>query len=455
MFLPIRNGLLGALTILQLAFTGQTASAYDLSLLKNDKELKTHAFNRLQKELSLRRVSQYSEMAYNDFGNSINELEAREQLCELNLYRHFKNKLITDSIPSHPKAVHDLLVAWRSENLIDDLLFKIIDQTADVAESMENFKAEAPSSREVGKMKSLIAKKEITPMDLSAIYRDFSGASLKSSNCTLANWTRTSTYLLEISKDTDDFRLFNIAALDLNVISPEEFELVEFYRSQKIEKWNTDLDHYLDLLKSVKNISRAKEPTANDFLPNELSSKKKKTKGMKKEMTYRESIYSRYNSTQILMIEQVMKKTFERMDATKTEVVFTFKEGSETVPVSPMGQYYLARRLLRKEMDDLNRSSFFLGTPVTHEDLIAVSLETGLINAGILDSVLKIDDLWNPEVKQWRKIANFGFQVTGTASIFLPPPYNLISSIALVFIEGVIQRGTKKASQAEADYDFF
>jgi hypothetical protein len=143
------------------------------------------------------------------------------------------------------------------------------------------------------------------------------------------------------------------------------------------------------------------------------------------------------------------------MDATKTEVVFTFKEGSETVPVSPMGQYYLARRLLRKEMDDLNRSSFFQGAMVTHEDLVAVSLETGLINAEIVDSVLKIDDLWNPETPKWRKIANFGFQITGTATIFLPPPYNIISSIALVFIDGIIQRGIRKASQAEADYDFF
>jgi hypothetical protein len=155
------------------------------------------------------------------------------------------------------------------------------------------------------------------------------------------------------------------------------------------------------------------------------------------------------------MIEELLKKLFDRMDAKKAEVIFTYQSGSESIPVSPMGQYFLARKLLRKDIDDLNRSSFFAGSPVNHEDLVTAGLETGLLDREILDSVLKIDDLWNPEVKKWQKISNYAFRVTGTATIFLPPPYNVVSSMALVFLDGILMKNSRKASQADKDYDVF
>jgi len=155
------------------------------------------------------------------------------------------------------------------------------------------------------------------------------------------------------------------------------------------------------------------------------------------------------------MLSNLLKKMFDRMDATKTEVVFTFKTGSETLPVSPMGQYYLARKLLRKDMEELSRSSLFAGAQVTHEDLVAAALETGLINADILDSVLKIDDIWNPQVKPWKKVSDYGIRVVGTATLFLPPPFNIISSVALVFIDGLMSKNKTKSNQADASYDIF
>jgi hypothetical protein len=106
-------------------------------------------------------------------------------------------------------------------------------------------------------------------------------------------------------------------------------------------------------------------------------------------------------------------------------------------------------------MEELSRSMFFQGVSFTHEDLITAGLESGLITADLVDSMLKVDDLWNPKIPAWKKVSDYAFRITGTATIFLPPPYNLITSIALVFTEGLIERQTQKHSQADPGYDPF
>jgi hypothetical protein len=143
------------------------------------------------------------------------------------------------------------------------------------------------------------------------------------------------------------------------------------------------------------------------------------------------------------------------MDATKAELIFTSPGRIETIPISPMGQYYFARKLLLKDMQDLSRSSLFEGASFTYEDLVTSALETGLINSELLTAVFKIDDLWNPQVSRWSKIANYALQITGNSTIFLPPPYNVISSVALILIEGFMQRNHQNATQADSTYDPF
>jgi len=298
----------------------------------------------------------------------------------------------------------------------------------------------------------LMEEKRITNFDLSMIYADYKNRTTFQSGCAINRWPGTAAQLTEISGIGNGVRLLNVAALQRGVINHDEFELIESFRNAEIADWNIDLSKYLRLIKEIKNKSLGEQPHASSFLPNSLSSK---IRNKKQGITYRQSLYYRFNTSQINMIEEVLKKTFQRMDATKAEAVFTYKDGVEAIPFSPMGQYFLARKLLRKDLEDLNRSSFFAGVPITHEDLVTTALETGLVNSEILEAVLKIDDLWNPEVKKWQKISNYAFRVTGTATIFLPPPYNVISSMALVFLDGMIDRKSRKPSQADQDYDVF
>jgi hypothetical protein len=159
------------------------------------------------------------------------------------------------------------------------------------------------------------------------------------------------------------------------------------------------------------------------------------------------------------MMSDLLKKSFERMDATRADLVFTRGDQSEVIPLSPMGQYYFARKLLKKAIDDLNRSSLFAGSPFSYEDVVTASLETGLIQSNLISEVLKIDDLWNPSVNSWSKLSRFLLRVSGNANVFVPPPYHLISALALMVVEVVVaQRANQRSGSSgtgDSTYDPF
>jgi hypothetical protein len=439
------------LTLLGL-FTPLSSDAYNIDLLRNDKEASTHAYSQLEHRRAERKSGELKDLTFTLLAESINEIEKMGNVCEIELLRTFDGKLRATGLPNELNDLKNYRIVWRAHNLIDDLFFEIMEQTSEAYSSLLQYDVIEPSTYEINEMRELLIEKGISKFDLSMIYEVFQKHSIENPGCSINNWSRTANQIFQLTGNAFSIRLLNIAAKENGVLNWDEFKLVESFRSQTVENWNIQLRNYLNTLKDIKNKSLPANHRDSDFKPNQLSSK---IKNRKQGITYRQDLYYRYNPTQIRMIEDLLKKTFDRMDATKAEVVFTYKDSSEAIPVSPMGQYFLARKLLRKDMDELNRSTFFSGKPITHEDLIATSLETGLINSEIVDSVLKIDDLWNPEVKKWKKISNYAFRVTGTATIFLPPPYNIVSSMALVFLDGMIDRKSRKPSQADQDYDVF
>lgn len=431
--------------------------AFDLSLLKNDKESESHAYNNAQRHFAKQRIkSDTADRAFTLLGETFNDLEKNGGLCDLTLYHTFISKLRQAELPSDRKAFQNILIVWRSDNLIDDLFYEIMTQidTLDAAMNSSSYSYKILDPNEIRSAEQLLEEKKISNGNLSSIYQGLKGKTMDNPGCSVNIWRSITNQLAGPLKGSTSgkLRLMNIAARSNELISAGEFHLAEFYRERQVEGWDLTLGSYLNILNDSKNKSLPQKTTPADLKPNTLSSQRlnKFTN-----LTYRRSLFARFSSMQINMISDVLKKCFERMDATKTEVVFTFATGSETLPVSPMGQYYLARKLLRKDITDLRMSSFFGGTGISHEDLLAASLETGLINADMVEATLKLDDLWNPSIPAWKKIANYGFRVTGTATLFLPPPYNMISSIALVFLNGLIAQKTAKPGPGENPDDIF
>lgn len=429
------------LTLLVL-FT-QNSIAFDFSILRNDKEAESHAYSNRELHHALKRNGDLDEAATNRVHEIFNDLESKRQLCELPLLKRLEENF---------QNTHDLMILLRDRNYIDDLFFEIMDHASDLSGRLDRFQVWRVTPWEIEQSESLMKKTSVSLVDLGELYSFINGFSLRNPGCTLSRWSRLATDLTQLGGSHETLRLFNILALQKGIIGNDEFELLEFYRFDESSSAVITLARYLENSKEAKNRYLPKNPSDADLEQNHFSSKLIQ---WRKGPTYRQSLYYRFNSTQISMIANLMKRTFQRMDASKAEITFTHDGSSETFEISPMGQYYLARNLLKKDLEDLNRSSLFSGNYVSHEDVVTAALETGLINGKVVDSVLKIDDLWNPEVSQWDKLSRFAMRITGTATLFLPPPYNMISSTALVFLDGIIYRKHKRSRQSEALYDFF
>jgi hypothetical protein len=170
-------------------------------------------------------------------------------------------------------------------------------------------------------------------------------------------------------------------------------------------------------------------------------------------MTRRQLLYKKYDETQIILLAQVLQKASRRMGVDPdtesgkpviTQEFHTLNDAGtrdtyvERIELDPQSQYNLARRLLRKDMTDLQMMDTFIGLKVTYEDLVMAAFETGYITFEDLEFVVKYDDLWNPNKSSFERIIGFTFSVAGVSSIFLPPPWNITATIALGVIGGLI-----------------
>jgi len=428
------------------------AQAFDLSILKNDKESVTHAFTPKELRYALQSSGSTSTAAFALLGEALNELDESQAICDADLYLNFTQKLQKAGLDHSRESITEWLEIWRSQDLIDDLFFEIMSQISNLKSSLDRISPFGIRNRDLARANTAFEQSGLTLKDLQESYTGLTGLDPARLACSPITWSNTARDLQSASRLNDFLHLSNVYARAKGILNDQDFTILEVYRYNGVQNWRITLQRYLRNLRAIKNKYRSNTPSAADLSPNDLSSS---IIYKHSNLTYRQSLYYRFNSTQISLISDLLRRTFDRMDAKKAELVFTYNSGSETIPISPMGQYFFARELLKKEMTELNQSSLFAGSPFTYEDLVTAALETGLINHELLASVLKIDDLWNPEVKPWTKIANYAFQITGNASVFLPPPYNVISSVALFFIEGIVARKNQKASQADPNYDPF
>ncbi len=168
----------------------------------------------------------------------------------------------------------------------------------------------------------------------------------------------------------------------------------------------------------------------------------------RKKLTRRKSLYYKYNATQIVMLAQVLEKASMRMGIDPTvetstpEITTNYvmrRDGSqtqfsETYELSPSEQFEFARKRLRMDLMDLSSSKTFAGVKITYEDVIMAALETGYISHHDIEYVIKYDDLWNPEISPWKKFKDYTLSFAGTAAFYLPPPWNVIGAVGLVFV---------------------
>lgn len=424
--------------------------AFDLEVIRNDKEavsqyLLVHPAPSLPSPPRLLLEASFGEFSRALDATLATNISGRFP-TELELMNRFRQNLEKAGLSISREYLKLYFFEWRKLDWIDDLLLEILEHTAAL---IETFDQPVPALSRWTRSSSAryVLRSGLTPIGLRNLLAPIKGLTPGAPGPVLERWAG-----LVAGLPSDAILPLLNHAYVTGLLSPEEFRLADALRLHRVEGWNLRLGPYLRMVREVKNSRRPNPPGRDDLAPNTFSSS---TLFRNSPLTRRAALYTRFTPLQVNLQVSLLRRFFLRMDAKNLALVFSSETGSESVPLSPMAQYHFARKLLLRDLQELNRSVLFQNTPVSFEDLITASLETGLIHGGILNEVNRIDDLWNPVIAPWTKLTGFALRVSGNAVVFLPPPYNILSSVALILIESRVEKRNHRKPEGGPGYDPF
>lgn len=436
-------------------FAGGPHSDGDLGLLRNDKEPIIKAFSRKEK-VSLQnkykdkeQINFLSQIFYDSVKATINN----PSVCELNLAKEFKARLEANNFSSNAKMMDEYLKVIRINHSIDDILYRITSEAINDHEELSklNFNKRISSKKKADQAL-------IDANDLNDLFINFVTWPDDIESCTYQEfyYLQTNVFLpngKKTKKKNDVKDLIHEAYLQ-KIISAEVYHKLNYFnRKAKLNKRDLWLNDYLKIIfKSKNKMIPPGESYEVKQIEDEDDYSQEKIRRFSK-ITRRRLLYRKYNDVQIIMLAQVLQNASRRMGVdpdTKSSTPIITQEFWVTTPsgeernyvevieLDPQSQYNLARRRMRKDIIDLQMMDIFADSTITHEDVVLAALETGYITLDDIAYVVKYDDLWNPQKSKFEKISRFIFTVTGYSTFFLPPPWNIIASLALGVVEGVV-----------------
>ncbi len=447
-----------SLMIMAMLISVQAFSA-DLGLLRNDKEIQIQAFSIKEKD---RITALYSNKETNSqiqrvFDRSVqNYLQSENLKCEFILSANFEYELYRANLPYSATEIQDHLKMLRVTNQIDDILFELASNVmADhfalklITDSKKS--AQGISREDKGLLATNNISEEFAPFKTWPDDNKF--------QCAYQEYIHLKNIVFSkdnmLSKDTADLKYLSSHALALKLIPDDSYNKLEYLRTKStINTRDLWLQDYFKIIFNAKNkmVPVKKLYLSMNFDKENTFSTKLISR--KQHLTRRKLLYRKYDSTQIVLLAQLLQVASRRMgtDAdTKSSHPVIVQEFSvqlangrtqnyvERNELDPQSQYNLARRMLRKDMVTLQMMDSFRNHHVTYEDVIMAAFETGYISLEDIDFVAGYDDLWNPTKSQFEKIMGFVFQVTGYSTFLLPPPWNIVMAVALGVTEGIVQ----------------
>ncbi len=360
---------------------------------------------------------------------TINAFLENESACDMGAGSLFKERALSSGLIQSEKEYPNFLKFLRSQNLIDDLFYRILSQTHLI---QSEFKLRRSP------MESDVSRQFLRKVDLVKTFEPFKTWVDDVHQCSIARFSQYSRKLEWKNRKERDEKLaiLHQEALKKKLITEETYRKLETFRIHQVTDWNVYVYEYTEVLMNAKD-KLAKEREVLPLQDPKYADRKEK-------LTQRTRLYQNYDSTQIVVLAELIGKTAKRMDALQVTLNFEYKpdedgeQERETYIFSPMEQYRISINMLRKEMAELMRSDSFRGKGIEFEDLVAAAFETGLIRSDELDYILKFEDFWNPQKPRWRTYSDFAFSVAGTASFYLPPPWNILGAIALVVTQSKV-----------------
>lgn len=437
----------------------------DVKKLRNDKEVHISSFSnkealRLQaKYTDDVQVKRNAEVFYNVMLDFVNK---EDKQCELKLLDTLHAKLAEEKIASNQVEIEEYLKVLRVKHNIDDIMYEILSSVNKDYFALKNLDLNK-------KAKKLFfgGNKIAAANDLKELFSGFSEFPDEETRCFYQEYMFVSNNIKktngEKSDKLGDFKTLTIKAYESKLFPLATFNKIRYLQTESsVNKRNIWLRDYLTIIFNAKN---KMVPIKYSYKPRKIEEEdefsSKRIKRFSK-ITRRKLLYAKYDETQIVLLAQVLQKASRRMGVdvdTESKRPFISQEFSvlnadgertnyvETIELDPQSQYNLARRLLRKDMTELQMMDIFVAQKITHEDIVMAALETGYISLEEIEFVVQYDDLWNPERTKFEKISGFIFTVAGYSTFFLPPPWNITASIALGVVEGVVDAKFKKGSE--------
>ncbi len=362
---------------------------------------------------------------------------ARETQCDPGLATLLIQNAKNAGVIVESSELRTLLVLLREGNQIDDILMKVILDSEVLRTDIAN----------ASKWKRPMTPRNLTipaNFDLKKYLGLVAPFPDEVNHCSIGRYFRMSEMLtFKTTKERDNlmWRLAHAGLRD-NLIDSATFHKLEALRLNNALDWNHYTYNYLEMVENAKDkMAKTRElVSTNSSSVNYVSRKEK--------LTQRGRLYKVYSPTQVMIMSNVIEKLARRMDARRVELVFQYgaepgTSESQIYVLSPMEQYRVSIKMMKKEMGELMRGDIFKGTGITYEDIIASAYETGLIKSAELDQILKFEEFWNPKApSRFRTYAQFAFSIAGTATFYLPPPFNLMGAVALMLTQSRVMPTT-------------
>ena len=411
------------------------ANAFDVKLLANNKEansreLSSKDLTNLQQWVQQHGVeeAELKISALKALEVTMSEEEKIDTTCELGLVSRLTKHARAANVIGENEEIYNLAVFLRKNNMIDDIFYKLLRDSTNVRVDLATRgNARLPFNRPNGTVDS--------GLDIKKLYEPFQTWPNDVEVCTLDAYYEMIVKLTWKTTKERDLKVqrLNYHAYKQGVITLEIFNKLEVLRNRGILEWPITFKRYVDVVNNAKDkLTKSPETKTEHTFSERYISRKEK-------LTQRGRLFKFFNSTQIMMLAQIIEKTAKRMDAKQVTLNWQYTEDpqgeTEVYIFSPMEQYRAAIKMLRKDMGEVMRSEAFRNTGLDYDDLIAAAYETGYIKSEELDYVLKFEDFWNPQTPKWKTYANFAFSLAGTATFYLPPPWNIVGAIALVLTQ--------------------
>jgi len=412
------------------------AAVIDPTLLANDKEAFTRFYSSkdlAQAKVRLSGQAQPRAALAAAWHSSLEKLAA--PACEIRLEHSLREELRVRGFATEFGDRLAWLILLRDANEIDDLTLDLLLKSTRLlgASDLQSLGQVAPGFPRYAtglNRRFRKASTEVTTL-VSQIYRETLNKPSARTECLSDLWQALQTRLrIQLGKLMPlNPSQFNRLALSLGAIDERVFYQLEALNGAGVQFWPLTLKPYLAKLSVAKNQHKPGS-TPNAFSSGWINSRAK--------ISRRSFLYSRYNGPQIVILSDALLTLSKRISAPQAKVVIEYDEDpahSETYTLSPMEQYRMAQRMLRKDLVALQNSPIFAGIQIDFVDLITAALETGVIGQEQVNSMLTMDDLWNPYVPAWKKWSALGFRTAGIATGFIPAPFNLLGAVGLVLIE--------------------